>query len=79
MSDYELIEYAQRYIDENKVTSRGGLQKADRGFHNALLKRQRKTGNDLMSLVFAKVERRERLEGIREVMKAMEDWGNYFI
>ncbi len=51
MSDEEVVEFAQKFMEKKKITGRIGLQKADSGLYEVLRKR------GLLDRVFAHIER----------------------
>jgi hypothetical protein len=68
-SDDELVEYAQKFIEENGIKSRKGLKRADGGLSFTLNRR------NLIDKVFAIREQNEVAQGIQEISEAMGEFG----
>ncbi|MBU0533066.1 hypothetical protein KKB44_06255 [Candidatus Micrarchaeota archaeon] len=68
MNDDEIVEYAKKFIEENGISEREELKKADRGLHQVLKIRK------LLDTVFASIDQSRRKEGILQVVEAMEEF-----
>ena len=67
MSDKELLDYAQDFMDNKKIKSRNGLQKEDRGLYQSLYKRKL-----LDRVEFGKKQRKWRLMTDQELVSCAQ-------
>jgi len=69
MTDKEIIKYAKTYVEKNAIKNRRGLAKADMGLYTILWRR------NLLSAVFSDIEKSRKIEGIKQVVDAMKEFG----
>lgn len=69
MTDEEIIAYAKTFIKENQIKNRKSLIKANISLYQ--ISRRRK----LLDIIFADIEETNKVEAIKQVVKAMEDFG----
>jgi len=68
MSNEDLISHARKFIEENEIKNRWGLQKADVGLYQVLRKR------NLLNVVFADIERARKIEAIRQIIEGVKEF-----
>jgi hypothetical protein len=67
-SNDELVKHAQKFVDENNIKNKKGLQKVDPGLYQALW------GRNLLDRVFEPIDQNQRLQGLQEIADAMEEF-----
>jgi hypothetical protein len=73
-SNDELVEYAQKNVDENNITTKSGLLNTDSRLYQALYRRKDPEGVRLLDRVFEPIEQNQRLQGLQEIADAMEEF-----
>lgn len=68
-SDEELVAYARKFFDRNKIKRRKELLGTDRGLYSTLIKRK------LIDRVFSTIEREQEAQGMQEISEAMGEFG----
>ncbi|MBU1681905.1 hypothetical protein KKE38_03730 [Candidatus Micrarchaeota archaeon] len=70
MTDEEVVEFAQKFIEENEITGRGELENADRGLYKVLMKR------GLLDCTFARMEQQRDNSARDAVIDALTKFAN---
>ncbi len=68
MNNNELVQFAKKFIEENKIKNRKGLTKADPGLHDVLKRR------NLLSAVFSPIEEAKKTAAVKQVVDAMKEF-----
>jgi hypothetical protein len=66
LTNDQLVSHAQKFVEENGIRNRSGLQKADRGLYRTLRKR------GLLDTVFAPIEQKKQDELLGQLAEAID-------
>ena len=75
MSNEELVEHAQKKIDERSIKSRRGLEKEDQKLYYVVLRRKDSQGRKLVDLVFLDIEKSKQKEAAQDLLDGLAAFG----